>query len=84
MHLAYYYGEIIQSCLSHPKNSQINTMFKTIWWLHIVTFPFGKYFLHQNDANTTLIGNYGKMNTNSASGLNSLEFSFSFPVKMQN
>ena len=39
MPLAYYCEEIFQSCLPHPKNSSINTMFKTMG----VTFKMPKF-----------------------------------------
>ena len=51
MFLAYDYGEIIQSCLPHL---QTPNEFKAMG----ITFLFGKYFLRQNDENTTLIGNF--------------------------
>ena len=56
MLLAYYYSDIV---LFYPtqKNSYINTMFKTMG-LHLVNFLSGKYFLHQNDENAILTGNY--------------------------
>ena len=39
-------------------NSPISIPYSLRWELQLVTFLSGKYFLHQKDDNTTLIGKY--------------------------